>query len=146
MNTISNKIASVLAFIIGGMAVFAGGKVLLGIDPGYYVINWVPVYNYSMGILTVCITAVLLWQNSKLAMPAALGTFSLHALVMLILQTVYRGIVAPDSIQAMTLRLIVWAIILGLMFLRSRRSRAATASRFTIPSQQASSGDHGRIG
>jgi hypothetical protein len=126
MDTTLNKIAAVLAFIIGGMAIFAGGKVLLGIDPGYYVINWVPVYNYSMGILTVFITAVLLWQNSRFAMPAALGTFSLHALVMLILQTAYRGIVAPDSIQAMTLRLTVWAIILGLMFLRSRKSKAAT--------------------
>jgi hypothetical protein len=28
-----NKIAAVLAFIIGGMAIFAGGKVLLRNDP-----------------------------------------------------------------------------------------------------------------
>ena len=52
MNTTFNKIASVLAFIIGGMAIFAGGKVLLGNDPGYYVINWLPLYNYTIGILT----------------------------------------------------------------------------------------------
>ena len=32
-----SKIAAVLAFIIGAMAVFAGGQVLLGRDPGYYV-------------------------------------------------------------------------------------------------------------
>jgi hypothetical protein len=126
MNATLNKIAAVLAFIIGGMAIFAGGKVLLGSDPGYYVINWLPVYNYSVGILTVFITAVLIWLNNRLAMPAAIGTFSLHALVMLILQTTYRGIVAPDSVQAMTLRLTVWAIILGLMLLRSWKSKAAT--------------------
>jgi hypothetical protein len=121
MNTTFNKIASVLAFIIGGMAIFAGGKVLLGNDPGYYVINWLPLYNYTIGILTVFLTAILIWTNSKIAMPAAISTFSVHALVMVILQTAYRGSVAPDSIQAMTLRLTVWVIILVLMFFQSRK-------------------------
>ena len=121
MNTTFNKIASVLAFIIGGMAIFAGGKVLLGNDPGYYVINWLPLYNYTIGILTIFITAILIWINSRLAMPAAVSTFSIHALVMVILQAAYRGVVAPDSIQAMTLRLTVWVIILALMFFQSRK-------------------------
>ena len=103
MNTIYNKIASIIAIVIGGMAIFAGGKVLLGNDPGYYVINWLPVYNYTIGILTVFVVAILMWVNSKLALPAAMGTFSVHALVMLILQTTYREVVAPDSIQAMTI-------------------------------------------
>ena len=122
MNTILNKIASVIAFIIGGMAIFAGGKVLLGIDPGYYVINWVPVYNYTIGILTFFITAVLIWTNNKFAGPAAIGTFSLHALVMLILQTAFHETVAPESIKAMTLRLVVWAVILGLMYVGARKN------------------------
>jgi hypothetical protein len=130
MNTTLNKIAAVLAFIIGGMAIFAGGKVLLGNDPGYYVINWVPLYNYTIGILTVFITAVLIWTNSRLAMSAVIGTFSLHALVMLLLQTVFRDTVASESIQAMTLRLIVWTVILGLMFFRSRKSKPATVANF----------------
>lgn len=125
MKTTLNKIASTLAFLIGGMSILAGGQVLLGNDPGYYVINWLPLYNYTMGILAVSITALLIWNNSKLAMPTAIGTFSVHALVMLILQTAYRGIVAPDSIQAMTLRLTVWVIILALMFAQSRKNKAA---------------------
>ncbi len=123
MNTTLNKIASSLAFIIGGMAIFAGGKVLLGNDPGYYVINWLPVYNYTVGILTVFITAVLIWINSRLAMPAAIGTFGIHSIVMLILQTGYRDVVAIDSIVAMTIRLLAWAVILGLMFFSSRVNR-----------------------
>jgi hypothetical protein len=41
---------------------------------------------------------------------------------MLALQTLYRDTVAPDSIQAMTLRLIVWAVILGLIYAGSRKS------------------------
>jgi hypothetical protein len=125
MKTTLKKIASVLAFIIGGMAIFAGGKVLLGNDPGYYVINWLPLYNYTAGILTVFITAILIWNNRRFAMPAALGTFGLHALVMLILQTMYSDVVAPDSIRAMAVRLIAWAIILTLMFFQQRRNKTA---------------------
>ena len=125
MNTTLNKIASVLAFIIGGMAIFAGGQVLLGNDPGYYVINWLPLYNYTVGILTVFITAIFIWNNSRIAMPAAIGTFGIHALVMLILQTAYRDVVAMDSVVAMTLRLTVWLVILGLMIAQSRKNKTA---------------------
>jgi len=128
MKTVLNTAASILALIIGGMAVFAGGKVLLGEDPGYYVINWLLLYNYTAGILTVFVTAILIWANHKYSLPAAVATFSLHALVMLILQTAYRGVVAPDSIRAMTIRLVVWGIILGLMFVQLRKNRAAQTS------------------
>jgi hypothetical protein len=125
MKSIFMKIAAVLAFIIGAMAVFAGAQVLLGNDPGYYVINWVPVYNYTAGILTVFITAILIWRGSKLAWFAAITTFSLHTLVMIILQTVHRDVVAVDSIRAMTIRMIAWAIILLLMFAQSQKDKKA---------------------
>lgn len=121
-----NKVASVLALVIGAMAVFAGGKVLLGQDPGYYVINWLPVYNYTAGFLTIFITAVLIWRKSMLAMPLVITTFGVHALVMIILQTGYRGVVASESIKAMTVRLVVWAVILGLMVLQTPKKAAAS--------------------
>lgn len=120
MNKILQKSAAILAFIIGAMAIFAGGKALLGIDPGYYVINWLLLYNYTMGILTVFITAVLIMKSSKYAMTAAISTFSLHALVMILLQTTFSNVVAADSIQAMIVRLVVWGVILSLMFLQRR--------------------------
>ncbi len=120
MKTIPSKMAAVLAFAIGGMAVFAGIQVLLGNDPGYYVINWLPIYNYTAGVLTVFITAILIWTGHRLAMPAAIMTISLHAAVMVILQTAYQDVVAPDSIRAMTVRLVVWAVILGLLFVQRR--------------------------
>jgi hypothetical protein len=47
-----SKVAAGLAFIIGAMAIFAGGQVLLGRDPGYYVIGWLPIYNFVMGVLS----------------------------------------------------------------------------------------------
>jgi hypothetical protein len=122
-----NKIASILAFIIGAMAIFAGGQVLIGKDPGYYVIDWLVLYNYTIGILTVFDTAILIWNNHRIALPAAVGTFGLHALVIVILQAAYRSVVAPDSMRAMTIRLVVWVIILGLMFFQRRRNQAAQA-------------------
>jgi hypothetical protein len=124
MKTIFNKIASVLALVIGGMAIFAGIQVLLGNDPGYYVINWLPVYNYTAGILTVFITAILIWIGHRLALPLAIATISIHAAVMVILQTAYRDVVAPDSIRAMTVRLIVWAVILAMMLVQARMRKA----------------------
>lgn len=124
MNTNLNKIASVLVFVIGGMAVFAGGKVLMGNDPGYYVINWLPLYNYTVGILTIFVTATLIWTKHRLALPVAIATFGVHTLVMLILQTVYRDVVAIESIVAMTIRLVAWAIILTLMFFQKRKNQA----------------------
>jgi hypothetical protein len=118
-----NKVASALAFIIGMMAVFAGGQVLLGKVPDYYVINWLPLYNYTIGVLTVFITALLIWTNNKLAMPAAIATFLIHAIIMFILQIAYRDVVAIDSVVAMTIRLTTWFIILALMFFQVRKNK-----------------------
>ncbi len=119
-----NKIAAVLAFIIGAMAVFAGGQVLLGNLPDYYVINWLPVYNYTVGILTIFVTAILIWSRHRLAMPVAIATFGIHTLVMLILQISYRDVVAIDSIVAMTVRMTIWIIILAMLYIQTRRNPA----------------------
>lgn len=69
-------------------------------------------------------------------MPAAVGTFSLHALVMLTLQTAYRDVVAPDSVRAMTIRLIVWGVILGLTLAQSRKNKTAPVANPSIPLDQ----------
>ena len=128
MKTTLNKIASVFAFVIGSMAVFAGGQVLLGKIPDYYVIDWLPVYNYTVGILTVFVTSVLIWKGNRLAMSAALTTFGLHAAVMLVLQTTYHNIVAVDSLVAMTIRLVGWILILALMLFQTKRNRVIHTS------------------
>ncbi len=123
-----NKIAAVLAFIIGAMAIFAGGQVLfLGKQMDYYVINWLPYYNFTMGVISFLVTAILIWKNSRYAMPAAIATFAAHATVMLVLLTAYKDVVAPDSIVAMSVRLVVWAVILILMYMQSRKSKQAVA-------------------
>jgi hypothetical protein len=121
------RIAAFLSLVIGAMAVFAGGQVLAGKVPDYYVIDWLPIYNFTLGILSVFVTAVLLWKRSPYALPAAVATFSAHVLVMLILQLGYNDVVAQDSLMAMTIRISAWLIILALLFIGSRQKNAASA-------------------
>ena len=121
MNTKLNKLAAVLAFIIGAMAIFAGGQVLLGKVMDYYVIDWVPIYNFTLGLISAGLTAITIWKGSKIALTLAKVTFASHAAVMLILQTAYKDVVASDSIKAMTVRLIAWVIILTLMIIQERK-------------------------
>lgn len=115
-----NRFAAALSFVIGAMAIFAGGQVLAGKLPNYYVIDWLPVYNVALGVLSMFLTAVLLWKRSPYALTAAVVTFSAHVLVMLILQLSYRDVVAPDSLRAMTIRISVWLIILAMLFIGSK--------------------------
>jgi hypothetical protein len=118
-----NKVASALALVIGAMAIFAGGQVLSGTLPDYYVINWLPVYNFVIGVISVFFSSIVIWKNNRLALPTAIGTLGLHAIVMLILQAAYRSVVASESIIAMTVRLVTWIIIVGLLILQQRNKK-----------------------
>jgi hypothetical protein len=117
------KTAAIITFIIGAMAIFAGGQVLLGKVMDYYVIDWLPIYNFTVGLISAFFTAVIIWKGSKIALPAAVATFASHTTVMLILQTAYREVVAPDSIRAMTVRIVTWLIILALMITSVRKDK-----------------------
>ncbi len=123
MSSIYRKIAAGIAFAIGAMSIFAGGQVMLGKVMDYYVIDWLPIYNFIVGLISVFITSILIWKGSKFAMPAAIATFVSHSAVMVILQTAYRDVVAPDSIKATTVRMVLWAIILTLMLIQSRKDK-----------------------
>ena len=123
MSSIYRKIAAVIAFAIGAMSIFAGGQVVLGKVMDYYVIDWLPIYNLIVGLITVFITAIIIWRGSKFAMPAAIATFISHSAVMLVLQIAYKDVVAPDSIKATTVRIVLWAIILTLMIVQSRKDK-----------------------
>lgn len=124
-----HQITTVLAFIIGAMAIFAGGQVLLGKDPGYYVIGWLPVYNFMVGLISVFVTAILIWKQSRYALAAAVATLGLHSIVMLTILVAYGDVVAKDSIAAMTIRIAVWVIIVGLLAYYSRHVRAASLTK-----------------
>ena len=129
MNTKLRKIAAVIAFIIGAMSIFTGGQVvLLGKIMDYYVIDWLPVYNLIVGIISVFFTAIVIWKGSRIAMPAAIVTLVSHSTVMVILQAAYRDVVPPDSIKATTVRIILWLIILTMMVIQARQDKRAPNS------------------
>lgn len=109
------RIASALAFLVGGMSIFAGGMVLRGWSPGWGVINWLPVYNFAIGLLTL-IPAYLLWSNHRIALPFSITVFSIHMIVFLLLITVYRNTAAFQSVGAMSFRVVAWIAILALLY------------------------------
>lgn len=116
-----NRVAAVLAWIIGGMGVLAGGQTLLGRLPGWNVISWLPVYNFVVGVLTVLIVAPLIWRSHRYALPAGLAVFGANLAVVLTLQVAFRDTVARESIGAMLLRLAVWIVIIGILYWQARR-------------------------
>ena len=125
MNTKRLKAAAIIAWVIGGMVVFVGGRVLLGTLPGYYVIEWLPLYNFIVGLVTVLVTGVLIWRNSRYALPVAIATLTAHMLVLLVLLTAFRNVVARDSLIAMTVRSVTWIIILALMIKAAKKAVGA---------------------
>ena len=123
-----NKIAAILSFIIGGMAIFAGGQVVfLGKIMDYYVIDWLPVYNLIVGVISLFVTTVLLWKDMSIAFSAAIATLSAHIIVLLTIRFAYGDVVAPDSLRAMTVRIVVWLIIITLeIFHRKKQAQEST--------------------
>lgn len=117
MSTFLTKLPSTLAFLVGAMSIVAGGMVMRGWRPGYSILSWLPVYNFVLGLLTL-VPAYLLWVNNRHALAASIVTFALHAVVLLLLLTAFRGQVATQSIGAMSFRLIVWIVILALLWSR----------------------------
>lgn len=114
MNALMTKLPSVLAFLIGAMSILAGGMVLRGWQPGYNVLSWLPVYNFAVGLLTL-IPAYLLWVGNRHATAASIVIFALHAIILVLLLAVFRRQVAPQSIGAMSFRVIVWIVIFALL-------------------------------
>ncbi len=133
MKTIYAKVAAVLAAVIGVMGVTAGAPVLLGRTPSWPVIAWLPVYNVAAGAITVLPLTVLLWRNHRYAALAALITLGVHTLVMIVLQTVYRDVVAAQSLQAMTIRIGAWLLIVGLLYLQHRKDSRRVGQRAGSP-------------
>lgn len=117
MNTFLTKLPSLLAFLVGAMSILAGGMVLRGWQPGWNVIRWLPVYNFAVGLWTL-IPAYLLWINHRAALAASIVTFGLHAVVILLLLTVFRNTAAFQSLGAMTFRVAAWVAILALLWFR----------------------------
>ncbi|NOR27112.1 MAG: hypothetical protein GQ540_01130 [Lutibacter sp.] len=114
-----NKIASALALFIGVMSVFAGSKVLLGVDTkDYAVLNWLVVYNVLFGVISI-IAAYLIWKNNLFAKKVVVFILAAHTCMALYLYF-FNEFVALESIKAMSFRVALWLII-SLLIIKSKK-------------------------
>jgi lysylphosphatidylglycerol synthetase-like protein (DUF2156 family) len=117
------KTASILAFIIGAMAVFAGARVaILNREMPYYVLQGLPVYNLILGVLSIFPVTFLIWKKSRFAIPASIAVLASHSIILLILLVAYLGTVSVFSLGAMLFRIIIWIIILRLLLLYKKET------------------------
>ena len=118
-------LATAIAVLFGIATLFAGGRVLLGSDPGYVVFRPLLVYNVLMGLAYVA-AGIIFWRTGR---NAAAAIFLLNLAVLLAILVLYRtgGDVAVDSLRAMTLRTVVWLLLCVAMSWVGR-SRAAPTS------------------
>ena len=119
-------LAAAVAILFGVATLVAGGRVLLGSDPGYAVFRPLLIYNSAMGVAYLA-AGVTVWRSVNVGRYAAGAIFLLNLLVLLGILVVYRsgGVVAVDSLRAMTLRTVVWlALFLALSWLGRSRTAA----------------------
>jgi hypothetical protein len=115
-----------VALLFGLLTLFAGGRVLLGGDPGHVVLVPLLLFNTAMGAAYVA-AAVLLRRDLRLGRRAAGAIALLNLLVLgaLLVHAWGGGPVAGDSLAAMTLRTGVWAALFAAAGWVSRRQDEA---------------------
>jgi hypothetical protein len=107
------RIAAAIGALFSGVSVWAGTRVLTGLDvPGYVVLPWLVLYNVVAGLFGVAV-GLGLWLIRRWAIAAAarLAVAHLSVLLALIALRASGGVVANDSLGAMSLRAIVWVVI-----------------------------------
>ena len=107
---IFKKIAAFLALFIGLMSVFAGSKVLLGIDTkDYTILTWLVSYNVIFGIISI-FTAYLIWRDNEKSKSLILFILAMHFIVFIYLKFL-SNTVASESVKAMIFRTSIWIFI-----------------------------------
>lgn len=105
-------IISLGAAVFGLATLVAGGRVLLGSDPGYVVFRPLLVYNTVMGLVYVGAGAVIWSDLAKGRWSAgAIALLNLAVLVAVFVIHQTDGDVALQSVRAMTLRTVVWLVV-----------------------------------
>lgn len=119
-------VAAAVAVLFGVATIFAGGRVLLGSDPGYVVFRPLLIYNVAMGVAYIAAGLAILRSPNR-GRYAAGAIFLLNLLVLVGIIVIHSsgGAVAVDSLRAMTLRTVVW---LALFLAASWVCRARTAA------------------
>jgi hypothetical protein len=116
------RAAAAAGLIFSALAIVAGTRVLTGRDvPDYPVLPWLVQYNVAAGAIGA-VVALSVWRGRPWARLAAGAVAAVHGGVLLILVAtrLTGGVVANDSLVAMTLRTTVW---LGVALVAHRASR-----------------------
>ena len=109
MNTFK-KIAALLALFIGLMSVFAGSRVLLGMDTKEYnILIWLVYYNVIFGVISI-FAAYLIWRGKEKSKTLTLFILASHFTVFVVLKY-FSSNAASESISAMIFRTGIWALI-----------------------------------
>ena len=116
---ILQRVMAAVAVVFGIVTIIAGSRVLTGTDPGYTVFQPLLVYNTLMGIAYIA-GGLMIWRNIRRGKYVAASIFTLNLIVLGCIAYLYfvSGGVAVDSLRAMTLRTVVWLVLLlGSMWL-----------------------------
>lgn len=130
-------LAAGIAVLFGIATLFAGGRVLLGADPGYVVFRPLLIYNTTMGLVYIAV-GLALWRNHRWARNAAGAVFGLNLIVLVSIIAIRSGggAVAVDSLRAMAVRTIVWLALFLVAVLLARSTNAAREGSANLMSQR----------
>ena len=108
-----DRVAAILAVVIGLLSVTEGGRVLLGLSvPDYPVLPWLVWYNVVMGGVSV-VAGVGIWLQREGSRGLFVNILTLHAIVFVSLFAFKQmgQVVAMKSIFAMMFRTFAWIVI-----------------------------------
>jgi len=111
MHRIILRITALVAIIIGLLALITGTRVLLGLfDPGYNTFSLLIIYNVLMGLVSL-FAGYHIWKGYTVAQKISAAILTGHIIVLGLLLTQFNDIIAIQSIQVMTFRVVVWSAI-----------------------------------
>ena len=106
---------AIVAVLFGVVTLVSGGRVLLGADPGYVVYRPLLVFNTVMGAVYL-LTGAMAWFDVRSGRRGALLIVVLNALMLAFIAWLFlagSGVVARQSVAAMSFRTVVWLVLWG---------------------------------
>jgi len=111
--TILIKMAATVAVIFSLLTIVEGSQILFGITQlDYVVFTPLLIYNVAMAVAGLFI-GVLIWLNHKKALMLTSIVTVLHLIVLIVVGVIHVSFdaVAMHSVQAMTIRTVIWLAI-----------------------------------